>query len=540
MERAREILDEDHEGLQDVKDRIIEFLAVGALKGETSGQIMLFVGPPGVGKTSIGKSIARALGRPFYRLSLGGIDDVSEIKGHRKTYVGAMPGKIVAALRETKVMNPVIMLDEIDKLGKSYHGDPDSALLETLDPEQNKNFLDVYLDEKLDLSGCLFICTANGTETISPPLLDRMDPIRLSGYIAKEKFAIAQKHLIPRAYEAAGIKPASRIKIPDETITSLIEGYARESGVRSLERAIAKLIRKAAVKLVEGKSRITIKPDDLESYLGTAPFRRVKMLKGVGIMTGLAWTSVGGATLPVESIVTSDEAAGFKLTGSLGDVMKESASIAYSFLQSHLGWYADLKALAARDAAEREALYGPEEEKTDKDKKERKSLNFFAHKTVHLHVPEGAIPKDGPSAGVTMATSLLSLALNEAPKEGYAMTGELTLTGHVLPIGGLREKVIAARRMGIFNLIIPIGNEGDVKELPEQVRSGVTFTYADTYNDVAYTLFDDVKARLEQRPNFTAPKSEYFKVKAEAKDKDKKGKKSEKAEHADKKKKSKK
>ena len=542
LERAREILDEDHEGLQDVKDRIIEFLAVGALKGETSGQIMLFVGPPGVGKTSIGKSIARALGRPFYRLSLGGIDDVSEIKGHRKTYVGAMPGKIVAALRETKVMNPVIMLDEIDKLGKSYHGDPDSALLETLDPEQNKNFLDVYLDEKLDLSGCLFICTANGTETISPPLLDRMDPIRLSGYIAKEKFAIAQKHLIPRAYEAAGIKPVSRIKIPDETITSLIEGYARESGVRSLERAIAKLIRKAAVKLVEGKSRITIKPDDLESYLGTAPFRREKMLKGVGIMTGLAWTSVGGATLPVESIVTSDEAAGFKLTGSLGDVMKESASIAYSFLQSHLGWYADLKALAARDAAEREALYGPEEEETDKDKKERKSLNFFAHKTVHLHVPEGAIPKDGPSAGVTMATSLLSLALNEAPKEGYAMTGELTLTGHVLPIGGLREKVIAARRMGIFNLIIPIGNEGDVKELPEQVRSGVTFTYADTYNDVAYTLFDDVKARLEQRPNFTAPKSEYFKVKAETDDKPKakkaksdKAGKVDKAEHADKK-----
>ena len=517
LERAREILDEDHEGLQDVKDRIIEFLAVGALKGETSGQIMLFVGPPGVGKTSIGKSIARALGRPFYRLSLGGIDDVSEIKGHRKTYVGAMPGKIVAALRETKVMNPVIMLDEIDKLGKSYHGDPDSALLETLDPEQNKNFLDVYLDEKLDLSGCLFICTANGTETISPPLLDRMDPIRLSGYIAKEKFAIAQKHLIPRAYEAAGIKPVSRIKIPDETITSLIEGYARESGVRSLERAIAKLIRKAAVKLVEGKSRITIKPSDLESYLGTAPFRREKMLKGVGIMTGLAWTSVGGATLPVESIVTSDESAGFKLTGSLGDVMKESANIAYSFLESHLGWYADLKALAARDAAEREALYGPDEE--SEDKKKRKSLNFFAHKTVHLHVPEGAIPKDGPSAGVTMATSLLSLALNEAPKEGYAMTGELTLTGHVLPIGGLREKVIAARRMGIFNLIVPIGNEGDVKELPEQVRSGVTFTYADTFNDVAYTLFDDVKARLEQRPNFTAPKSEYFKVKAEAKPK---------------------
>ena len=519
LKKARTILDKDHEGLKDVKDRIIEFLAVGALKGHTSGQIMLFVGPPGVGKTSIGKSIARALNRPFYRLSLGGIDDVSEIKGHRKTYVGAMAGKIVAALRETKVMNPVIMLDEIDKLGRSYHGDPDSALLETLDPEQNKNFLDVYLDEKIDLSQCLFICTANSTDTISPPLLDRMEPIRLSGYIAKEKFAIAKKHLLPRALDEAGIKGKRSIQISDETLTTLIEGYARESGVRSLERAIAKLIRKAAVHLVEGEKKVVIRDEDLEEYLGTAPFKREKMLKGVGIMTGLAWTASGGVTLPVESIVTNHDNQGFKLTGSLGDVMKESANIAYSFIQSHLELYSKLK----------------------------KDTSFFKKKSVHLHVPEGAIPKDGPSAGVTMATSLLSLALNEAPKEGYAMTGELTLTGHVLPIGGLREKVIAARRMGIFNLIIPIGNEGDVKGLPEQVRSGVTFTYADTYNDVAYTLFDDVKARLEQRPNFKAPKSEYFKVKAEAKDKkDKKSDKSSKsekfgkAEHADKKKKSKK
>lgn len=484
LDRARKILDQDHEGLQDVKDRIIEFMAVGSLKGQTRGQIMLFVGPPGVGKTSIGKSIAKALNRPFFRLSLGGIDDVSEIKGHRKTYVGAMPGKLVNALRETKVMNPVIMLDEIDKLGRSYHGDPDSALLETLDPEQNKNFLDVYLDEKLDLSNCLFICTANSTETISGPLLDRMDPIQLSGYIAKEKFAIAKKHLIPRAFDEAGIKDKRTLQIPDVTLNTLIEGYARESGVRSLERAIAKLIRKAAVKLVEGTSRITIKPEDLEDYLGTAPFKKEKMLQGVGIMTGLAWTASGGVTLPVESIVTSQEAAGFKLTGSLGDVMKESASIALSFVQSHLGMYAP-----------------------------KKGEQFFKKKMVHLHVPEGAIPKDGPSAGVTMATSLLSLALNQPPKKGFAMTGELTLTGHVLPIGGLREKVIAARRMGIFDLIIPIGNEGDVKELPEQVKTDVTFYYADTYSDVAYVLFDDVKQRLDEQ-GYEAPRSYKFEPQA--------------------------
>lgn len=481
LERARKILDQDHEGLQDVKDRIIEFLAVGSFKGQSAGQIMLFVGPPGVGKTSIGKSIARALNRPFYRLSLGGIDDVSEIKGHRKTYVGAMAGKIVAALRETKVMNPVIMLDEIDKLGHSYHGDPDSALLETLDPEQNKNFLDVYLDEKIDLSQCLFICTANSTDTISPPLLDRMEPIRLSGYIAKEKFAIAQNHLLPRALEDAGLKGKRNIQISNETMQALIDGYARESGVRSLERAIAKLIRKAAVHLIEGEKKVVIREQDLEEYLGTAPFKKEKMLQGVGIMTGLAWTASGGVTLPVESIVTNHDNKNFQLTGSLGDVMKESATIAYSFVQSHLENYSKLK----------------------------KDATFFKKKSIHLHVPEGAIPKDGPSAGVTMATSLLSLALNEAPRDGFAMTGELTLTGHVLPIGGLREKVIAARRMERFNLVIPIGNEGDVKELPEQVRSNVTFYYADTYNDVAYTLFPSVQ-KLMQQQGFPAPRSVHF------------------------------
>ncbi len=510
LSRARKILDQDHEGLQDVKDRIIEFLAVGALKGQTAGQIMLFVGPPGVGKTSIGKSIAKALNRPFYRLSLGGIDDVSEIKGHRKTYVGAMAGKIVAALRECKVMNPVIMLDEIDKLGKSYHGDPDSALLETLDPEQNKNFLDVYLDEKIDLSNVLFICTANSTDTISAPLLDRMEPIRLSGYIAKEKFAIAKKHLLPRALVDAGLTSAKdkrSIKISDETLNTLIEGYARESGVRSLERAIAKLIRKSAVKLVSGEGQVTITSDDLEDYLGTAPFKREKMLKGVGIMTGLAWTASGGVTLPVESIVTNHDNQGFKLTGSLGDVMKESANIAYSFVQSHLELYREQK--AEEPAAKPQATPASKSKKGQEKEEPAKSTNFFHQKSVHLHVPEGAIPKDGPSAGVTMATSLLSLALNEAPQEGFAMTGELTLTGHVLPIGGLREKVIAARRMGIFNLVIPIGNEGDVKELPEQVRGNVTFYYADVFSDVAYTLFSSVQEHLKAN-GYQAPRCERF------------------------------
>lgn len=515
LERAREILDKDHEGLKDVKDRIIEFLAIGALKGETRGSIMLFVGPPGVGKTSIGKSIAEALNRPFFRLSLGGVDDESVIKGHRKTYIGSMPGKMVQALRESKVMNPVIMLDEIDKLSRSYQGDPSAALLETLDPEQNSNFLDHYLDERLDLSNCLFICTANTSDTIPAPLLDRMDPIRLSGYIAEEKLLIAKKHLWPRALQDANLK-RTQIKINDDVFMKIIDEYARESGVRSLERAIAKIVRKAAVKIVQaqeldaakaakagkkaGKSQakdeaasaeaapaaaadtgseakkpekkeklhsVTITCANLEDYLGTAPFRKEKSITGVGVMTGLAWTSVGGATLPIESSLIHHESKGFMLTGSLGDVMKESAQIAYSYVQANLSRYA-----------------GPEGE------------NFFKNATVHLHVPEGATPKDGPSAGVTMATSLLSLALNTAPKAGFAMTGELSLTGQVLAIGGIREKVIAAQRMGIYDLIVPRANEGDVRELPPEVSEGVSFFFADKFDEVASYLFPEVRDRL--------------------------------------------
>ncbi len=475
LPKAREILDKDHEGLKDVKDRIIEFLALGALKGgQTKGSIMLFVGPPGVGKTSIGKSIAKALNRPFFRLSLGGVDDESVIKGHRKTYIGAMPGKMVQALRESKVMNPVIMLDEIDKLSHSYQGDPSAALLEALDPEQNENFLDHYLDEKLDLSDCLFICTANTTDHIPTPLLDRMEPIRLSGYIAKEKLMIAKKHLWPRGLKDAGLK-RSQVRISDAVLMQIIEEYARESGVRSLERALNKLIRKAAVKIVEEGGTFSVTKDKLEELLGTAPFKREKFISGVGVMTGLAWTSAGGATLPIESSLIHRESKSLQLTGSLGDVMKESAQIAYSYVQANL-------ARLTR----------------------RKNAEFFKKAAIHLHVPEGAVPKDGPSAGVTMATSLLSLAAQTAPKPGFAMTGELSLTGQVLAIGGIREKVIAARRMGIFNIIVPKANEGDVKELPEEVSQGVTFYYADKFDDVAAILFPALGVKEQKRDKLKA------------------------------------
>ena len=457
--KARSVLDSDHEGLKDVKDRIIEFLALSALKGTTNGSILLFVGPPGVGKTSIGKSIAKALNRPFYRLSLGGVGDDSVIKGHRKTYIGAMPGKFVQALRETGVMNPVIMLDEIDKLTKSYQGDPAAALLETLDPEQNNTFMDNYLDERLDLSKCLFICTANTTDTIPDALLDRMDPIRLSGYIASEKLAIAKKHLIPKGLEKAHMKK-SQIKLSDAVLKKIIEEYARESGMRSNERAIDKIIRKVAVKILEGNKSVTVTANSLFNYLGTAPFKREKHLEGVGVITGLAWTSVGGATLPIESAKVNNEGKGFELTGSLGDVMKESAHIAYSFIQGHI------------------AKYCPQKK------------DFFKKACIHVHVPEGATPKDGPSAGVTLASSLLSLAMNKAPKKGFAMTGELSLTGQVLAIGGIKEKTIAARRMGIMNIICPKANEDDVKELPKEVTEGVHYYFADTYDDVANVIFD--------------------------------------------------
>ncbi len=458
LKKARKILDRDHDGLDDVKDRIIEFLAVGAYKKAISGAIMLLVGPPGVGKTSIGRSIASSLDLPFFRFSVGGMRDEAEIKGHRRTYIGAMPGKIVQALKECQVMNPVIMLDEIDKIGISHQGDPASALLETLDPEQNINFLDHYLDLRLDLSKCLFICTANTLDSIPAPLLDRMDTIRLSGYLSAEKMAIARHHLWPRQLERAGV-PKDKLKITDGAIRTIIEGYAREAGVRSLEKQLAKIVRKSVVELLnEGDKNISIKASSLEHYLGSPQFRKEKNLSGVGIVTGLAWTSLGGATLPIEASVIHQQGRSFKLTGQLGDVMKESAELAYSFVSSHLH---ELNARA----------------------------EFYDKAAIHLHVPEGATPKDGPSAGVTMASALLSLALNRAPLKGFAMTGELTLTGHVLAIGGVREKVIAAKRLGIHQIIVPEANRGDVDELPEYVKEGVNFHFASHFRDIAKLLF---------------------------------------------------
>lgn len=458
LKHARKVLDRHHAGLDDIKNRILEFLAVGAFKGEVAGSIVLLVGPPGVGKTSIGKSIAESLGRPFYRFSVGGMRDEAEIKGHRRTYIGAMPGKLVQALRDVKVMNPVIMLDEIDKMGQSYQGDPASALLETLDPEQNVDFLDHYLDLRLDLSKVLFVCTANTLDSIPGPLLDRMEVIRLSGYIAEEKQAIAKRHLWPKQLDKAGV-PKDRLTLTDSALKALVEGYAREAGVRQLEKQLGKLVRKAVVRLIEDpKLKVKIGASDLEDYLGMPPFRKEQVLSGVGIITGLAWTSMGGATLPIEATRIHTLNRGFKLTGKLGDVMKESAEIAYSYVTAHLK---DFKG----------------------------DPNFFDQAFVHLHVPEGATPKDGPSAGITMASALLSLARNQAPKKNVAMTGELTLTGQVLPIGGVREKVIAARRQKIGELILPEPNRGDFEELPAYLKEGLTVHFARRFADVAKVLF---------------------------------------------------
>lgn len=458
--QARVVLDQHHDGLDDVKKRIIEFLAVGSFKGEISGSILLLVGPPGVGKTSIGRSIADALGREFYRFSLGGMRDEAEIKGHRRTYIGAMPGKIVQALKDVSVANPVIMLDEIDKIGASYQGDPASALLEVLDPEQNSDFLDHYLDLRVDLSKVLFVCTANQLDTIPGPLLDRMETIRLAGYIAEEKLAIARNHILPRLLPKAGLE-ASQLKVNDAALKTIIDGYCREAGVRNLEKQLNRIIRKAIVRMLEeGIERIRVGKREVESYLGKPVFTRERPARGVGVVTGLAWTLMGGATLTIECSRVHSLNRGFKLTGQLGNVMQESAEIAYSYVVAHLKEYG-----------------------CDPD--------FFDLSHVHLHVPEGATPKDGPSAGITMATALISLARKERKKRPLAMTGELTLTGHVLAVGGIREKVIAARRTRIQELVLPAANQSDFEELPDYLREGLTVHYAKTYRDVFEVVFAD-------------------------------------------------
>ncbi len=458
IKRAEKILDRDHAGLSDVKDRIIEFFAAGIYRKNISGSIILFVGPPGVGKTSIGKSIAEALGRKFYRFSLGGIRDEAEIKGHRRTYVGALPGKLVQALKDTKVENPVIMFDEIDKIGSSYQGDPGSALLEVLDPEQNYAFMDHYMDLRIDLSKVLFICTANQLDTIPAPLLDRMDMINLSGYITKEKMEIARKHLWPKLQKKN--KVASKtITITDPTIKQVIEGYAREAGVRNLEKLLNKIIRKSIVRILKkGEKKVHINLKNLEDFLGPVRFKKDQQITGIGVVTGLAWTQLGGATLAIEVAKVHENNAGIKLTGKLGEVMRESAEIAVNFVQSRLDTF-----------------------KGDPD--------FFKSCFIHIHVPEGATPKDGPSAGITIATALLSLVLNREVSPTIAMTGEITLTGDVLAVGGIREKIIAARRTGIKEIILPKAVNPEFINLPEHIKEGIKFHFVKEYEEVFELVF---------------------------------------------------
>lgn len=484
--KAEEILAHDHYGLEDIKQRILEFIGVGKLVGGVKGSIICLVGPPGVGKTSIGKSIARALNRKFYRFSVGGMRDEAEIKGHRRTYIGAMPGKLIQALKYCQTMNPVIMLDEVDKMGSSYQGDPASALLEVLDPEQNCEFLDHYLDVRCNLSNVLFIVTANVLDTIPEPLKDRMDIMRLSGYILQEKIEIAKKYLIPRNRKLMGLK-AKDITFSAEGLRSIINGYAREAGVRSLENNIKKIMRKIALQIVRDESKTKkketkskksllpktshyhITPKSLQEYLGKPMFTTDRFYKRtpVGVCTGLAWTSLGGATLYIEAIKVAAEKTEMKLTGQAGQVMKESSEIAWSFLHSALHKYAP-------------------------------GYSFFEKAQVHIHIPEGATPKDGPSAGITMVTALLSLLTDTPVLDNLGMTGELTLTGRILPIGGVKEKLVAARRSGLHTIIFPKDNVRDYDELPEYIKKGLTIHFVEDYNEVFALAFPELQQALEE------------------------------------------
>lgn len=463
LKHATRSLNSMHEGLDDIKKRICEFIAVGALKGNISGSIILLVGPPGVGKTSIGRSIAQALNRRFYRFSVGGMRDEAEIKGHRKTYIGAMPGKLIQAIRESASMNPVILIDEIDKMGNSHQGDPASALLEVLDPEQNNEFLDHYLDLRFDLSNVLFICTANELSNIPQPLLDRMEIMRLAGYITEEKLAIATKHLWPKNLQKHGIS-ASQLTIQTSALQKIIDDYAREAGVRQLEKKIAEVMRKAAVRLLKNPNKtIHITEKEIVKYLGQARFVDEKPINTVGTATGLAWTSLGGATLTIETTSIQDNQQGLKLTGKLGDVMKESAIIAHSFVLAN-------------------------GEKYDCE-------TFFKDRTLHCHAPEGATPKDGPSAGITLVTAFLSLAKNKSVPRKLAMTGEVTLTGQVLAVGGIREKIIAARRAHIEEIILPIACKSEYATLPLHLRKNLKIHFVNHYDEVYKIAF----GRLSQR-----------------------------------------
>ncbi len=468
MNKAHKILEKDHYGLEKAKERIMEFLAVRKLKPKYDGTILCLAGPPGVGKTSMGRSIAESLGRKFYRFSLGGMRDEAEIKGHRRTYVGAMPGRLIQALKRVEVNNPVIMLDEIDKLGQSFQGDPASALLEVLDPEQNHNFIDHYLDVPFDLSKVLFIATANYINDIPEPLLDRMEVIELSGYTMEEKVSIASKWVIPKQIKKHGLDKKD-ISLSKAVLKKLIEDYAREPGVRIMEQMVAKLCRKAALLKVTSKRKKTYapKPDQLEEALGIPRFQSEKAQKQLvpGMTTGLAWTSYGGEILYIETMKLRGK--GFKLTGQMGDVMNESANIAYSYVKQLLQEELEEMPSKKRDTEECEEME-----------------DFLTENEIHLHLPAGATPKDGPSAGITMALALYSLAHGTKIKSNLAMTGELSLTGKVLPVGGIKEKVLAAKRAGITNVILPIDCEKDLKEVPDRHKRGMKFFPVTTFDEV--------------------------------------------------------
>jgi ATP-dependent Lon protease len=454
LEHARNVLEEDHFGLEKVKERILEHLAVLKLKNDLKAPILCLYGPPGVGKTSLGKSVARALGRKYIRMSLGGLHDESEIRGHRKTYIGAMPGRIIQNIKKAKSSNPVFVLDEIDKVSKQFHGDPASALLEVLDPEQNGEFHDNYIDLDYDLSKVMFIATANTLSTIAPPLRDRLEMIEVSGYLVEEKVEIAKRHLIPKQLENHGVT-TNQLLFPDEVIVHIIEHYSRESGVRELDKKLAKVIRRVAKKVAfDEKYNIELTKEDIREYLGVVEYNK-EAYQGnefAGVVTGLAWTAAGGEILYVESSLSKGKGI-LTITGNLGDVMKESAMLALEYLKSH--------------AAELEI--DPE---------------MFQEWNVHLHVPAGAIPKDGPSAGVTMVTSMASAFTKKKVKKGIAMTGEITLRGKVLPVGGIKEKILAAKRAGIDEIILSEENRKDLEEIKSDYIKGLTFHFVKTIMDV--------------------------------------------------------
>lgn len=492
---AKKILDKDHYGLEKPKERIMEFLAVRKLKPEYDGTILCLAGPPGVGKTSLGHSIAKALGREFYRFSLGGMRDEAEIKGHRRTYVGAMPGKIIQALKRVGVNNPVIMLDEVDKIGKSFQGDPASALLEVLDPEQNKTFIDNYLDVPFDLSKVLFIATANYIGEIPEALLDRMELIELSGYTIEEKLSIAQKWVIPKQLKKHGLS-TKEFSLSADVLKVLVSDYAREPGVRVMEQFVAKLCRRAALEKVSSKRAKKFSPavTDLEKFLGPKRFETDKAQKPLqpGIVTGLAWTSFGGDILFIETIPLKGR--GFKLTGQLGDVMGESANLAYSYVKSILQAQIEEEKAKELKKAPKKKVSKRVTKKVESPvavaahavpaPNPEEATDFLAKHEIHLHLPAGATPKDGPSAGITMALALYSLSTNQMVRGDIAMTGELSLTGKVLPVGGIKEKVLAAKRAGIKEIILPWQNEKDLKEVPERHRKGMRFYPVKHFDEV--------------------------------------------------------